>query len=117
MTGKRSIPSSFGGASRSSENVEKRCEMAELSFGDALNQAIKKEEMRRDPNVFVMGESIRGGVYGVTGGLSQEFGDERVLDTPLSENGFMGAAVGAAAGGMRPIVGSLASFMWGLWTS
>ena len=47
----------------------------------------------------------------MTGGLSQEF-DDRVIDTPLSENGFMGAAVGAAAVGMRPIVQSLASFMW-----
>ncbi len=84
--------------------------MAEMTFADALNLAIK-EEMRRDPSVFIMGESIRGGIYGVTGGLSQEF-DERVLDTPLSENGFMGAAVGAAAVGMRPIVTSLASFMW-----
>ena len=84
--------------------------MAELTFSDALNQAIK-EEMRRDESVFIMGESIRGGIYGVTGGLSQEF-DERVIDTPLSENGFMGAAVGAAAVGMRPIVQSLSSFMW-----
>ena len=58
-----------------------------------------------------MGESIRGGIYGVTGGLSQEF-DERVIDTPLSENGFIGAAVGAAAVGMRPIVQSLSSFLW-----
>ncbi len=85
--------------------------MAEITFAEALNQAIK-EEMRRDPTVFAMGESIRGGIYGVTGGLSQEFGDERVIDTPLSEAGFMGAAVGAAAVGMRPIVGSLSSFMW-----
>lgn len=85
--------------------------MQEITFGEALNQAIK-EEMQRDPRVFVMGESIRGGVYGVTGGLSQEFGDERIIDTPLSETGFMGAAVGAAAVGMRPIVGSLSSFMW-----
>ncbi|MCH7625078.1 MAG: alpha-ketoacid dehydrogenase subunit beta [Chloroflexi bacterium] len=84
--------------------------MAELTFADALNQAIK-EEMRRDESVFIMGESIRGGIYGVTGGLSQEF-DERVIDTPLSENGFIGAAVGAAAVGMRPIVQSLSSFMW-----
>ena len=84
--------------------------MAELTYSDALNQAIK-EEMRRDESVFIMGESIRGGIYGVTGGLSQEF-DERVIDTPLSENGFMGAAVGAAAVGMRPIVQSLSSFLW-----
>ncbi len=84
--------------------------MPEITYADALNIAIK-EEMRRDESVFIMGESIRGGIYGVTGGLSQEFGD-RVVDTPLSENGFMGAAVGAAAVGMRPIVQSLASFMW-----
>ena len=84
--------------------------MPELTFSDALNAAIK-EEMRRDEDVFIMGESIRGGIYGVTGGLSQEFGT-RVVDTPLSENGFMGAAVGAAAVGMRPIVQSLASFLW-----
>ena len=68
--------------------------MAEITFAEALNQAIK-EEMRRDESVFLMGESVRGGIYGVTAGLSQEF-DERIIDTPLSENGFMGAAVGAA---------------------
>jgi pyruvate dehydrogenase E1 component beta subunit len=84
--------------------------MAQITFVEALNQAIK-EEMRADESVFIMGESIRGGIYGVTGGLSQEF-DKRVIDTPLSENGFMGAAVGAAAVGMRPIVQSLASFLW-----
>ncbi len=84
--------------------------MPEITYADALNIAIK-EEMRRDESVFIMGESIRGGIYGVTGGLSQEFGD-RVIDTPLSENGFMGAAVGAAAVGMRPIVQSLSSFLW-----
>jgi pyruvate dehydrogenase E1 component beta subunit len=84
--------------------------VAVITFSDALNQAIK-EEMRSDETVFIMGESIRGGIYGVTGGLSQEFGD-RVIDTPLSECGFMGAAVGAAAVGMRPIVQSLASFAW-----
>ena len=83
----------------------------EITFADAVNQAIK-EEMRRDPSIFTMGESIRGGIYGVTGGLHQEFGDDRVLDTPLSETAFMGAAVGAAAVGMRPIVGSLSAFMW-----
>lgn len=84
--------------------------MPVITYSQALNEAIK-EEMRRDPKVFVLGESIRGGIYGVTGGLSQEF-DERVLDTPLSETAFMGAAVGAAAVGMRPIVGSLSSFLW-----
>ena len=85
--------------------------MGEITFADALNQALK-EEMRRDETVFMLGESIRGGIYGVTGGLSQEF-DERIIDTPLSENGFMGAGVGGAAVGMRPIIQSLASFLWG----
>ena len=84
--------------------------MGEITFADALNQALK-EEMRRDETVFMLGESIRGGIYGVTGGLAQEF-DERIIDTPLSENGFMGAGVGAAAVGMRPIIQSLASFLW-----
>ena len=84
--------------------------MAEITFADALNQAIK-EEMRSDESVFNMGEGIRGGIYGVTSGLSQEF-DERVIDTPISENGFIGAAVGAAAVGMRPIVQSHSSFLW-----
>ena len=84
--------------------------MGEITYADALNQALK-EEMRRDETVFMLGESIRGGIYGVTGGLSQEF-DKRIIDTPLSENGFMGAGVGAAAVGMRPIIQTLASFLW-----
>ncbi len=83
----------------------------ELTFADAVNQAIK-EEMRNDPSIFIMGESIRGGIYGITGGLHQEFGDDRVMDTPLSETAFMGAAVGAAAVGMRPITGASCAFMW-----
>ena len=83
----------------------------ELTVVEALNEAIR-EEMRRDETVFIMGEDIRGGVYGASGGLFTEFGENRVLDTPLSEAAFIGAAVGAAAVGMRPIVESLASFMW-----
>jgi len=64
------------------------------------------QEMRVDPRVFVMGEDIAqlGGVFGNTRGLSDEFGSERVRDTPISETAFMGAAVGAASDGMRPIV-------------
>ena len=84
--------------------------MAEITFTEAINQALK-EEMHRDESVFLMGESVRGNIYGATAGLSREFG-ERVIDTPLSENGFIGAAVGAAAVGMRPIVQSLSSFLW-----
>ncbi len=80
--------------------------MRELSYVEAVNEAIK-EEMRRDPTVFIMGEDIRyghgGGIFGATKDLYEEFGDERVLDTPLSELAISGAAAGAAYMGMRPI--------------
>ena len=85
--------------------------MAEKLFADAINEAIA-EEMRRDPNVFIMGEDIRLSIYGATKNLYKEFGEERVLDTPLSENGFFGAAIGASLVGMRPIVETVTSFMW-----
>jgi pyruvate dehydrogenase E1 component beta subunit len=68
--------------------------------------------MRRDETVFIMGEDIRRAVYGSTANLLSEFGEKRVLDTPLSENGFFGAAVGASLVGSRPIVETLTSFMW-----
>jgi pyruvate dehydrogenase E1 component beta subunit len=79
--------------------------MAEIMYRDALRQALF-EEMEKDPTVFIMGEGIagRGGSYKVTEGLLQEFGTGRVVDTPLSEATFTGAAVGAALVGMRPIV-------------
>lgn len=85
--------------------------MAQTIFVEAINQAIG-EEMRRDENVFIMGEDIRRAVYGATADLLAEFGDKRVLDTPLSENGFFGAAIGASLVGLRPIVETLTSFMW-----
>ena len=85
--------------------------MAEKLFINAINEAIT-EEMRRDESVFIMGEDIKRSIYGATMGLLDEFGEKRVLDTPLSENAFFGAAVGAAAVGMRPIVETLTSFMW-----
>ncbi|MDR0584727.1 MAG: alpha-ketoacid dehydrogenase subunit beta [Treponema sp.] len=64
------------------------------------------EEMRRDREVFILGEDIagQGGIFGCTRGLLDEFGDERVRNTPISENAFVGAAVGAASAGMRPVV-------------
>ena len=83
----------------------------DITLTQALNEAMR-EEMRRDERVFIMGEDIRTGVYGASGGLHPEFGDERVFDTPLSENAFVGAAVGAAAVGMRPIVESASCFLW-----
>jgi pyruvate dehydrogenase E1 component beta subunit len=64
------------------------------------------QEMERDPKVFVMGEDIGkyGGIFGATGGLLDKFGKDRIMDTPISETAFIGAATGAAAAGMRPIV-------------
>jgi pyruvate dehydrogenase E1 component beta subunit len=85
--------------------------MTEKIFAEAINEAIA-EEMRRDPSVFIMGEDIRLSVYGTTANLFKEFGEDRVLDTPLSENGFFGAAIGASLVGMRPIVETVTSFMW-----
>jgi pyruvate dehydrogenase E1 component beta subunit len=81
--------------------------MAKMSIAEALRQAIR-EEMRRDPRVFCIGEDIGvsggfGGAFTVTLGLSDEFGHERILDTPISEAGIAGAALGAAIGGLRPI--------------
>jgi acetoin:2,6-dichlorophenolindophenol oxidoreductase subunit beta len=87
-----------------------------LSFREAVNEALS-QEMERDPRVVLIGEDVAGGatvpgferedawggVLGVTKGLVQKFGRDRVLDTPISESGFIGAAVGAAATGLRPV--------------
>jgi acetoin:2,6-dichlorophenolindophenol oxidoreductase subunit beta len=77
----------------------------ELMYREALNEALR-EEMARDDRVFVMGEGIaeRGGSYKVTVGLLEQFGSRRVVDTPISENAFTGAGIGAALTGMRPVV-------------
>ena len=79
--------------------------MREITYADAIREALS-EEMRRDPDVFLLGEDIGlyGGAFGVTKGMFQEFGEERVRDTPLSEHAITGAAAGAAMGGMRPVV-------------
>ena len=76
-----------------------------ISYRDALNQALR-EEMRRDPDVFVIGEDVAeyGGAYKVTEGLLQEFGAERVIDTPISEEAIAGTGIGAAMVGLRPVV-------------
>ncbi len=81
--------------------------MAEMSIAEALRQAIR-EEMQRDSRVFCIGEDIGveggfGGAFTVTLGLSDEFGHERILDTPISEIGIAGVAIGAAMAGLRPI--------------
>ena len=78
-----------------------------LSIAEALREALR-EEMRRDERVILLGEDIGikggfGGAFTVTLGLSDEFGSERVIDTPISEAGFTGIAVGAALGGLRPV--------------
>ncbi|MGD0184132.1 MAG: alpha-ketoacid dehydrogenase subunit beta [Roseiarcus sp.] len=79
--------------------------MREITLSKAVNEAIA-EEMRRDPTVFVIGEDVAeaGTPFKVLSGLVQEFGRERIIDTPISEPGFMGIAVGAAMTGSRPIV-------------
>lgn len=76
-----------------------------LSYRDALREALR-EALLGDPRVFLMGEDVGryGGSYAVSKGLLAEFGPERIRDTPLSELGFTGAGIGAALGGMRPIV-------------
>ncbi len=79
--------------------------MAKLKYREALRAALR-EEMQRDPSVFCIGEGIgeRGGSYKVTEGLLAEFGPQRVMDTPLSEAGFVGVGAGAAIAGSRPVV-------------
>lgn len=78
--------------------------MEQLTYRDALRRALA-DAMRDDPDVFVIGEEVGryGGAYGVTKGLIDEFGAERLMDTPISEPGIVGTAVGAAMAGMRPV--------------
>ncbi len=79
--------------------------MAEISYREALNQALR-EEMDRDERVFIMGEEVGyfGGAFKVTDGLLAVYGEKRVRDTPISELTIVGAGVGAAMGGLRPVV-------------
>jgi pyruvate dehydrogenase E1 component beta subunit len=87
----------------------------EILFVEAIREALR-EEMRRDEAVFLMGEDLRvwGAPLGQTKGLWEEFGDERVLDTPISEMGFIGAGAGAAALGSRPVVELMFSDFFGV---
>src|SRR5262245_45876789 len=91
--------SSSGSSASSALNVR------ELTFGEAVKEAIA-EEMRRDPRVVLLGEDVAeaGTAFKVLTGLVQEFGHSRVIDTPISEAGFTGLGVGAAMTGLRPIV-------------
>jgi acetoin:2,6-dichlorophenolindophenol oxidoreductase subunit beta len=85
--------------------VKENDKMTEITYAQALKDAMS-EEMRRDAKVFILGEDIGkyGGAFGVTRGMLEEFGEERVRDTPISEAAITGCAVGAAMTGMRPIV-------------
>src|SRR5690349_13011384 len=76
-----------------------------ITYREAAREAIRAA-LRKDPRVFLMGEDVGryGGCYAVSKGLLGEFGPERIRDTPLSESAFVGAGIGAALGGMRPIV-------------
>jgi acetoin:2,6-dichlorophenolindophenol oxidoreductase subunit beta len=79
--------------------------MRNISYLDAIKEAMR-EEMLRDPNVFLLGEDIgrHGGAFGVTRGLFDQFGPERVIDTPIAEGTIVSCAIGAAISGMRPVV-------------
>jgi pyruvate/2-oxoglutarate/acetoin dehydrogenase E1 component len=86
--------------------------MRQVTYLEAIAEA-QREEMRRDPSVMIMGEDIEVSIFGTTAGFLEEFGAKRVRNTPISEAGFCGAAVGAAMTGLRPIVDlSIASFIW-----
>ena len=89
----------------SEPNIPEGTEMATMTMREALRDAMA-EEMRRDKDVFVMGEEVAEyqGAYKVTQGLLQEFGPKRVIDTPITEHGFAGLGIGAALAGLKPIV-------------
>jgi pyruvate dehydrogenase E1 component beta subunit len=89
----------------SAREIPQGAEMIQITMREALRDAMA-EEMRRDENVFVMGEEVGEyqGAYKITQGLLDEFGPRRVVDTPITEAGFAGLGVGAAFGGLRPIV-------------
>src|SRR2546422_9111539 len=92
-------------SSQGSSGSEREHQMREITFGQAIREALA-EEMRRDPRVFIMGEDVAeaGTAFKVLTGLVEEFGTSRVIDTPISEAGITGLGVGGAMTGMRPIV-------------
>ncbi len=105
LTGRdQSIAASVGVAPAETE-IPEGTAMGTMSVREALRDAMA-EEMRKDKNVFLMGEEVAEyhGAYKVSQGLLEEFGAERVIDTPITEHGFAGLGVGAAFGGLRPIV-------------
>ncbi|MBI3979511.1 MAG: alpha-ketoacid dehydrogenase subunit beta [Chloroflexi bacterium] len=98
-------PSNQKHKTRNQETVQEPTPVR-LRYSEALNLALQ-EALREDPRVLLLGEEVaspQGGAFAVTKGLADEFGPERVMDTPISENGFVGIAVGAALAGLRPVV-------------
>ena len=100
-----SVPAAPKFEAQSDPDLPEGVEMVEMTVRQALNEAMA-EELRRDKDVFVMGEEVAEyqGAYKITQGLLQEFGPERIIDTPITEHGFAGLAVGAAFAGLKPIV-------------
>jgi 2-oxoisovalerate dehydrogenase E1 component len=101
---RQTTPSEVEAERRLREDVYRDKTVRQIPYWQAINEALR-EEMDRDPRVFVMGEDVGayGGAYGVTRGLIEQYGAERVRDTPISEAIIGGAAVGAAMAGMRPV--------------
>ncbi len=101
----KKLPAAPKTAAEPDPEVPEGTEMVTMTIREALRDAMA-EEMRRDPDVFIMGEEVAEyqGAYKVTQGLLQEFGDKRVIDTPITEHGFAGVGVGAAMAGLKPIV-------------
>ena len=101
----KAAPAAPKPAAEPDPEVPEGTEMVTMTIREALRDAMA-EEMRRDPDVFVMGEEVAEyqGAYKVTQGLLQEFGAKRVIDTPITEHGFAGVGVGAAMAGLKPIV-------------
>jgi pyruvate dehydrogenase E1 component beta subunit len=101
----KKAPSAPKAVTEPDPEVPEGTEMVTMTIRDALRDAMA-EEMRRDPDVFLMGEEVAEyqGAYKVSQGLLQEFGPKRVIDTPITEHGFAGIGVGAAMAGLKPIV-------------
>src|ERR1044071_4915481 len=101
----KKTPSAPKAVAEPDPEVPEGTEMVTMTIREALRDAMA-EEMRRDPDVFIMGEEVAEyqGAYKVTQGLLQEFGDKRVIDTPITEHGFAGVGVGAGMAGLKPII-------------
>ncbi|MBY0383184.1 MAG: pyruvate dehydrogenase complex E1 component subunit beta [Xanthobacteraceae bacterium] len=102
---KAAAPEAPAAAAAPDPDIPAGTEMVTMTVREALRDAIA-EEMRRDPDVFIMGEEVAEyqGAYKITQGVLQEFGDKRVIDTPITEHGFAGVGIGAAMAGLKPIV-------------